>query len=286
VNEPREGEEDADAVPPFAPASSRTSGSGSGPRPPTGGGGLGGRAVSGTNRLTTLAAVVAVAVLVVLWRIHHIASSQLIYFLVLVPSIILHEVSHGFVASRLGDDTARRAGRLTLNPLAHVDLFGTILLPVVLVLTAGVAFGYAKPVPVNPGRLRHPRNGSVAVALAGPLVNIVLFVLAALAFRLAASNQVLLGPGPSGLPLLYEVLLMAGVANLWIAAFNLIPLPPLDGSALVERLVPTRSLGRYLRLRPYGMVIVVLFSLLVLRNPAVGSHLVNGAVSAFSTLAG
>ena len=98
-------------------------------------------------------------------------QEHIVFFAMLFPSIILHEVSHGWVAFRFGDDTAKRAGRLTLNPIAHIDIFGTIILPFVLIITTGRAFGYAKPVPVNFHALRHPRRDMVLVAIAGPVTN-------------------------------------------------------------------------------------------------------------------
>src|SRR3989449_11424100 len=102
----------------------------------------------------------------------HPSETTVILVLSLIPSVILHEVSHGVVALWFGDDTAKRAGRLTLNPVAHIDPFGTIILPLILILTTGAGFGYAKPVPVNPRNLRNPRDQSVLVSLAGPAVNI------------------------------------------------------------------------------------------------------------------
>src|SRR5262245_47140204 len=144
----------------------------------------------------------------------------LISLAVIVPSIILHEVSHGVVALWFGDDTAKRAGRITLNPVAHVDPFGTLLLPLILAAFGGAILGYAKPVPIDPRRMRHPRNDAVLVALAGPAVNIVLAVMAALVLRRW-------GPDIDS-SLLRDILIRLGVLNAILAAFNLIPVPPLD----------------------------------------------------------
>ena len=182
----------------------------------------------------------------------HLTRFDVIFFAVLIPSIILHEVSHGWVALMFGDDTAKRAGRLTLNPLAHVDPFGTIILPALLILTTGRAFGYAKPVPVNPRQLRHPRNEGLLVSLAGPAVNIVLAVAAA-----------------SGLHSVHragtvrDVIFELGIGNVFLAAFNLIPIPPLDGSAVVERLLPRAWWPKYLQLRQYSFGLLLLIVLLV-----------------------
>ena len=181
---------------------------------------------------------------------------------VLVPSVILHEVSHGVVANHFGDDTAKRAGRLTLNPLSHIDPFGTVLLPVLLSLSGVGAFGYAKPVPVTVGRLRDPRQHSLYVSLVGPLVNIVLAIAAAVVLRtyfvtdLAGGKVVDDGRIP-------ELLLTFGVVNVILAAFNLLPLPPLDGSAVVERLLPARWWPTWLKVRQYSMGVLILVVLLL-----------------------
>jgi len=196
---------------------------------------------------------------------HIIRSDSLVLLAVLAPSIILHEVSHGLVALWFGDDTAKRAGRLTLNPLAHIDPFGTVVLPIMMALVGGAPFGYAKPVPVNPRQLRHPRNEGVLVSLAGPATNIILAVLAALVFRAVAStlelafvaHAIRTGHLVSGLPGWHEFLLDFGIINVVLATFNLIPLPPLDGSSVIERFLPARWWTPYLRLRRYSMLIVI-----------------------------
>jgi Zn-dependent protease len=179
---------------------------------------------------------------------------HIVFFAMLFPSIILHEVSHGWVANIFGDDTAKRAGRLTLNPIAHIDPFGTIILPAILILTSHGAFGYAKPVPVNPRQLRDPRNQSLLVSLAGPAVNIILAVSAALVLR-----QI----GIATDDLTREIIYTVGWANAILAAFNLIPIPPLDGSAVIERLLPRSMWPAYLRFRQYSfgiLLVVVLFA--------------------------
>jgi Zn-dependent protease len=203
--------------------------------------------------------VVIIAIVVEGVHRHSISSFEIFYFIVLIPSIILHEVSHGAVANLCGDTTAKDAGRLTLNPFKHIDLFGTILLPILMIFTVHVAFGWAKPVPVSINRLRNPRNQAVLVGLAGPAVNILLAGICALAFRLLTHGQ----PPPSnngsvtGFSLGYEFLYLGGLANVIVAAFNLIPIPPLDGSAVVERLLPASMLQGYYRIRPYSMILVL-----------------------------
>ncbi len=180
--------------------------------------------------------------------------SNLYFFLAIVPSVILHEVSHGWVANYFGDPTAKDNGRLTLNPLAHIDPFGTVLLPALMVLSGLPAFGYAKPVPVKVSRLRNPRTQSLYVSLAGPFVNIILSAIGlGLCFWAVHGTQS---------QFMFNVGEYLGLANLVLAAFNLIPIPPLDGSAIIERFVPRKHLPRYYQMRaralPVVMVLVVL----------------------------
>lgn len=173
------------------------------------------------------------------------------YFAIVIPSAILHEIAHGAMADSLGDPTARYAGRLTLNPLAHIDMWGTILLPLFLSVATGgqFMFAYAKPVPYNPYNLRNQRWGSAAVAAAGPLANF------ALAFAFGAVMRLF----PYGiLPLFLSVIVSA---NIVLGVFNLVPIPPLDGSKVFaaafprafDRLAPV--LGRY------GFIILIFFIL-------------------------
>lgn len=227
-----------------------------------------------TRQQQQLLALGGAALLIVLVQQGILSVDALLFLAVLVPSVILHEVSHGAVALLCGDDTAKRAGRLTLNPISHIDPIGTLVLPAVLVLATGSAFGYAKPVPVNPSRMRSPRNHNVVVALAGPAVNISLAVLAAVVLHAVAPATLgavgaLLGRGlfvdlgSAGFSPVARLVFELGVVNVILAAFNLIPLPPLDGSAVVERLLPARFWPPYLRLRQYSMLIlmVVIFML-------------------------
>ena len=177
---------------------------------------------------------------------------------VVVPSVILHEVSHGWVANRFGDDTAKRAGRLTLNPLAHIDPFGTLLLPLILSLTGIGAFGYAKPVPVNVRKLRNPRQHSLYVSLAGPAVNISLAVVAALVLRFRYSAELHTVFSLDDLALVPRLLFWLGFVNVLLAVFNLLPIPPLDGSALVERVLPTSWWPNWLKFRQWGFGILLI----------------------------
>jgi Zn-dependent protease len=179
---------------------------------------------------------------------------------VVAPSIILHEVSHGVVANHFGDDTAKRAGRLTLNPLAHVDPVGTLLVPGLLALAGGAVFGWAKPVPVTVNRLRDPRQHTLFVSLAGPAVNVALAVLAGIVLRLAFRDDLAFAFGARDLPLVPRVLFYLGWVNVLLAVFNLLPIPPLDGSALVERALPASWWPTWLKLRQWGLAIIVLLT--------------------------
>ncbi len=167
-------------------------------------------------------------------------------------AITIHEYAHGWTANRLGDPTARLLGRLTLNPLAHLDPVGSIVLPILLIIVRSpVVFGWAKPVPVEIRNLRHPKDDMVWVALAGPGANLIAAILLSLLFRIGCGSSSLLG----------DIILIAIVINLILAFFNLIPIPPLDGSRIVAGLLPDRYAYRYNQIEPFG--IIILFFLLV-----------------------
>jgi Zn-dependent protease len=204
--------------------------------------------------------VVAIAVIAVaLIASHRITTDEIIVFCVMVPSIILHEVAHGWVALAFGDDTAKRAGRLTLNPMAHIDPVGTVILPAIMILSGFGFFGYAKPVPVNLANLRNPRNHGVLVSLAGPATNVLIAVVSAVVFHLSGAADT-----GSQIPIWVLVLFYIGLVNIWLAVFNMIPIPPLDGSVLFERLLPRAWWPGYLRLRRYSMPLLVGLLLLTL----------------------
>lgn len=202
----------------------------------------------------TLWVLAGALVFIALYRSHHITQQEVIVFCVIVPSIILHEVSHGVVANAFGDDTAKRAGRLTLNPIVHVDPVGTLIVPALLSLAGAGVFGWAKPVPVNTNRLRSPRNESVVVSLAGPAVNAVIAAVAAVVFIHVIRPGL---PETSAFPTGAQVVFYIGLVNVWLCIFNLIPLPPLDGSAVFERLLPARYWPTYLRYRQYTMPLLL-----------------------------
>ena len=173
--------------------------------------------------------------------------------LALLIAAPLHEFAHGYAADRLGDPTPRRAGRLTLNPLAHLDPWGTILLLV-------FGFGWAKPVPIDPGNFPNWRRGLITVAAAGPLANVILALLFGLPFKIG-----LLTPDSLGGALLFTIV----VINAVLAIFNLIPIPPLDGSKILIGLLPGQLGLAYARLQAYGPVLLLL--LLVLPNRVLGA---------------
>ena len=177
-------------------------------------------------------------------------------------AIILHEVSHGFVANKLGDPTAKMMGRLTLNPVAHIDLFGTILMPLLLLVSTGgqFVFGYAKPVPINPYNFRNPKRDMAISAAGGPLMNLVVALVSVIILKYlivpvanGASEEVMIKIiKPMGMMLNASIQI-----NIVLAAFNLIPIPPLDGGRVLMGFLPERQAHALGKVEPFGMIIVL-----------------------------
>jgi Zn-dependent protease len=179
----------------------------------------------------------------------------------LVIAIVFHEVAHGWVALMLGDPTAKERNRLSLNPIRHVDPFGTLILPGLLALTGAPVFGWAKPVPVIKQRLNNPRFGMMAVAAAGPATNLVLAALGAVVLGLLARST---GADTAGLPgFAGAALYLFVLINVFLALFNLLPVPPFDGSHIIEGLLPERAARVYERLRPFGFPLMFLLLLVI-----------------------
>lgn len=180
------------------------------------------------------------------------ATDAIFYVAILVMSIVIHEVSHGLVAEYFGDQTARYAGRLTLNPIRHLDFFGSILLPALLVLShSPFLFGWAKPVPYNPDNLSNRRLGTVAVAAAGVLANFSIAILFGVIIRFTSSLS-----SPEGFYFVTSIIIMV---NLALALFNLIPIPPLDGSKILLSLLPESFSGIALLLEQYSLILLIIF---------------------------
>jgi Zn-dependent protease len=176
---------------------------------------------------------------------------QVILALILIPSVVIHEVAHGLMALKLGDPTAKNQGRLTLNPIPHIDLLGSIVIPAMLIMS-GTSFiiGWAKPVPINPIYFKNPNKGMMWVALAGPASNIGIAIIAALILRVSSPDAVLLQ-----IPLILAIQL-----NLVLAIFNLFPVPPLDGSRVLMYISPPSLQRLLLMIEPYGILVVAVLS--------------------------
>lgn len=176
--------------------------------------------------------------------------SSLIYVGILIASVVIHELAHAWTAYKLGDPTAWLEGRITLNPLAHLDMFGSVILPLLLVLTGSpFIIGWAKPVPFNPYNFSNPRWGGALVAVMGPVSNILVALLAALVLVLIPVQSLLL----------IGIMQMIIITNIALAVFNLVPIPPLDGHHILFALIPERYAHIKYQLQRYSMVLVIIF---------------------------
>jgi Zn-dependent protease len=193
-----------------------------------------------------------------------LANFSIIQFILLILPLLLavtlHEVAHGYAALKMGDPTARLAGRLTLNPIKHLDLFGSLLLPLILKLSGSpIVFGYAKPVPVNYHNFREYRKGTLWVSAAGVLANLILAVISAALFQMLASTEASWNQSQYGLLFEFFIQLLAYsvIINCILALFNLIPIPPLDGSRILAMLLPVPLRMHFARLERFGMIIIL-----------------------------
>jgi len=184
----------------------------------------------------------------------------LFLYIIIVISAVFHEYAHGFVAYYLGDPTAKNAGRLTLNPLVHMDLFGTIILPLFLLFTSGIFIGYAKPVPYNPDNLRDKKYSSLKVAIAGPLSNLFIALVFGLFLRFFAASILASNIIP---PIFVSFIALVALINIWLALFNMIPFPPLDGSKVFFDLFP-RYWSRIMNLGFSGLILALLIAFFVM----------------------
>lgn len=227
----------------------------------------------------------------------NIIQSIAIWALPLVFAVSFHEAAHGFIANRLGDPTARMLGRLTLNPIRHIDLWGTIIIPLVLIISqSGILFGYAKPVPINPRYFKDPKKSMAWVALSGPGINFSLALVSGIFFRIILwihpelypfilrEGRPFVGAGIGAwflVPLLL-MLIKSVQINVILAVFNLLPIPPLDGGRVMMGILPDRPAEKLGQIEPWGFYIVVL---LILLDPfKVMSHFIYGIMDFLSML--
>lgn len=202
------------------------------------------------------------------------AEAFALSIIIFLFSVILHEVAHGVVARYFGDHTAENAGRLTLNPIPHIDPFGSVLLPLLLRLSGSpILLGWAKPVPVNPLHFKDIKKGELWVSAAGPLTNLGLAIIAAIFYHLFSTPTFSLRFAGEAGQLLSSILRYSVDINALLAIFNLLPIPPLDGSKVVMSYLPYNLLVKYERLTPYGFLIILASSYLGILGPILGTAL-------------
>ena len=203
---------------------------------------------------------------------------QIIYILALIVAVMIHEISHGYVALLCGDTTARDAGRLSLNPIRHVDPIGTVILPLMLIISnAPFLFGWAKPVPVNLARTRNPREAMWLTAIAGPASNMIQALIGVAIYHFAARTGFGLLPDAAVVYMARYIV----VVNVVLMTFNMIPVPPLDGSRVLTALLPKELAAPYMRLESIGFIIIIL-----LINFNVTDKLIFGVLKGFMRLFG
>ena len=182
----------------------------------------------------------------------------IIQFAVVLFAISVHESAHGWMANKFGDPTAKLQGRITLNPIAHIDLIGTIIFPIFLAIIGAPVFGWAKPVMVNPYNLKNPRKDGMFISAAGPVSNIISGFVGIVLFLILRSFGIVSLYTGGGIEVLSYILYFFIIINIFLAIFNLIPVPPLDGSGIIEGLLHNEALEMYLKIKPYGFLILLI----------------------------
>lgn len=181
-----------------------------------------------------------------------------VQFAVIMFALSVHESAHAWMADRFGDPTARYQGRISLNPIVHIDLFGSIIFPLLLALIGAPVFGWAKPVQVNPNNLRNPRKDHMWISAAGPVSNIITGIIGVIIFMLIKKSGLILEFSGKAVEMILMVFLFLIIINIYLAIFNFIPIPPLDGSWILEGMLSGRTLYQYRKVKPYGFIILLL----------------------------